>query len=238
MKGAKLDKEFWDEVEKQKRIILRELILRKKQKKGITNVELAQMGILRYGARIRDLREEGHIIRCQKLKGNVYEYFYEGWQKPRKEEKRYVFITFRENMAKADKRESDKNYDALLDKLLRRGYNTWDVVFIKTPAEYYPGPKRKWKSIILAVAIGQGDLEVKTFPDNEEGFARFIRWSRERRGSVIIARKVPMFLDNEIDLDERKVWWDIKDGRRIEELRDMIPEKRRDYYMLKLAGVV
>lgn len=56
-------------------------MLRKAGKKGVANYEFPRRGILRYSARIGDLRGYGHNISCERIKlkngraTNVFRYY-------------------------------------------------------------------------------------------------------------------------------------------------------------------
>jgi Helix-turn-helix domain len=49
-------------------------MLRRAHKDGVTNGAFAEAGILRYSARIRELRREGHPIARQRLSARCWKY--------------------------------------------------------------------------------------------------------------------------------------------------------------------
>lgn len=50
----------------------------KKQGKLTNRQMVTQLNIFRYSARIADLRSEGHVIVCNRVKDGLFEYIYQG----------------------------------------------------------------------------------------------------------------------------------------------------------------
>lgn len=50
-----------------------------KRQKSLTNRQIvSQLNILRYSARIAELRQEGHIVECVRVHDGLFRYYYRG----------------------------------------------------------------------------------------------------------------------------------------------------------------
>ena len=164
-----VEKESPERLEKVKEVQRRLVLDMLRERGSVTNLEFVRAKILRFSARIEELRKEGHLIDTINEGNGVFRYVYRGFE-PRRISEECSLLIMRDGQTRAKKSwTGDVEIASRRLELEREPFDTF--VFVRNRSR----PLRK--PFLLVFMVKEGRFFVEKMPDNG--------WNRRKINELI-----------------------------------------------------